>query len=82
MGEIFLLRSSCSLDKAEVPFHVVHLTLKQSRKSDNLMAGLDFKQWLQFNYEFRGGTTKCFSLQLLEFLKMHSNYFYNSLMST
>lgn len=60
MGEIFLLWSSCSLDKAEVPFHVVHLTLKQSRKSDNLMAGLDFKQWLQFNYEFRGGTTKCF----------------------
>lgn len=24
------------------------------------MAGLDFKQWLQFNYEFRGGTTECF----------------------
>lgn len=25
------------------------------------MAGLDFKQWLQFNYEFRRGTTECFS---------------------
>lgn len=42
-------------DNAEVPFHVVHLTLKQSRKSDNLMAGLDSKQWLQFNYEIYQG---------------------------